>query len=233
MEKYKINKKIKKELIDLLQNVHTILNKNKITYWITGGTLLGAVRHKSIIPWDDDLDIDIVNTKENKAKIKKIKSELNKNKLDIVKTFYGYKIFKMNGSLIKRQLWREHKQKFKKMNPTIRKRAEISKYASKTYKKSKKILYEKYKYPFLDIFLMKKKDDKIVYVSNNWKQCYYLEKDIFPLKLYKFSTIKVYGAKNPQLYLDKCYGKSWKSEGLIRYDHKNEKMIKPIKFNIN
>ena len=233
LKQYYTSPAIKAKLYKLLGTTHTLFQQQGIEYWIDGGTILGAVRGKAIIPWDDDVDISVIGDKSTVAKLNspQLKTALAKYDMIIIKVWFGYKIFYTNGKSIKRNRWREHKRKFKVRNPTITKRSEISKFASKTYKKTKKVSYETYTFPSLDIFLTKKENEnenEIIYINNQWRKCKYQTTDLFPLKLYKFGKLQVYGPKIPQPYLNGCYGRDWNENGKISYDHANEKIIKPV-----
>ena len=55
--KYLSMDEIKLIELEILQYIHDFCVKNDIKYFINYGTLIGAVRHKGFIPWDDDIDI--------------------------------------------------------------------------------------------------------------------------------------------------------------------------------
>ena len=89
------------KLKTLLPIIVDKLNQYNIEYFIHGGTLLGYERHnKKFIPWDDDIDLVIMNTNDIHHKMKQIKNDIIKDNYNITEEIVGYKFKDQNGTFI-------------------------------------------------------------------------------------------------------------------------------------
>lgn len=61
-------RKITHMQLDIMDKIHDICVSENIRYYMIGGTLLGAVRHKGFIPWDLDIDIGMIREDYKKFK---------------------------------------------------------------------------------------------------------------------------------------------------------------------
>lgn len=57
MERQLSQKEVHETLLQMLVAFAEYCNKHDLRYYLVGGTLLGAIRHKGFIPWDDDIDV--------------------------------------------------------------------------------------------------------------------------------------------------------------------------------
>lgn len=76
------NEKFKQKLLDVLKYVQGFLERHDLHYVGCAGTVLGAVRHHNIIPWDDDIDIYL--PRKEYEKLLDLKDEANREGYDIV-----------------------------------------------------------------------------------------------------------------------------------------------------
>ena len=79
--------------LEILKDFLKVCNCHKLNYYVIGGTLLGAIRHKGFIPWDDDIDIGMPRV--DYEKFLKIAPSLLKSNLQIVnyKTDKNYQYY--------------------------------------------------------------------------------------------------------------------------------------------
>ena len=86
----KVSQDVVNKIYPLLSMTVKMLNKHKIAHWATGGTLLGTVRSKGMVQWDDDIDIAIQES--DVSVLDKLKEEF-KN--------IGLRLYKASGKYFK------------------------------------------------------------------------------------------------------------------------------------
>ncbi len=76
-------------ILSIAKDIERVCNDNGITYFLFGGTALGAIRHNGFIPWDDDFDIAMDNENYNKF-IKICREKLDPQKYYIQEGFIDW-----------------------------------------------------------------------------------------------------------------------------------------------
>lgn len=76
MEQEMYLNKIHREILEIMNYIDELCDVHHLRYYLTGGTLLGAIRHGGFIPWDDDLDIEM--PREDYEKLLLLVQEENK-----------------------------------------------------------------------------------------------------------------------------------------------------------
>lgn len=89
------------KILETMKYIDKICRENDITYYIMGGTALGAVRHGGFIPWDDDLDIFMTPSEYEKFKVAFEKENSDKFVIQewrTAKKYLEYAKVRMNGT---------------------------------------------------------------------------------------------------------------------------------------
>jgi len=211
--------------IQMLKDIVKIFKKNKIDYFLTYGTLLGIVRDKKILPWDEDIDIGLWNY--NYEEFLKLEKEFEKK---------GYRLIYSNRKYTHVDIC------FKKDYVTIKENINVEFYMPfhagicfSVKDKDKAIVMQFFdenffnnKFSRLKNWLIDKKNNAgvinnlMIKTYNFFSRIYSiiilftLEKEVMPsLWFEKLDTIKAYGIdlcipSNSDKYLELTYGINWK-----------------------
>lgn len=90
-------KKLQSVELDILKEFDEVCTKNKIDYFLVGGSAIGAIRHGGFIPWDDDIDVGM--SRDGYDKMLKIFESKYKDKYSIMNNDHNSKFPLMNTRL--------------------------------------------------------------------------------------------------------------------------------------
>ncbi|KAH9593506.1 LicD family [Trypanosoma melophagium] len=181
----------------LMRDVLHVLERAGVTCWAASGTLLGAVRHNSIIPWDDDVDLAIAASDESKLREAFDYPNTDSKNSDLVLEYvplFGYKVY---SSALPPPAWDAG---------------------------NNSCIHFGY---FVDIFILEEKEDRLVFARDGarrtWPNEWWYREELFPLKYVHFShsfssddsDLLLPVAHSPHPHLKRIYGVKYMEEAVI------------------
>ncbi len=200
-----------------------VCRKNNLSYWLDFGTLLGSVRHKGFIPWDDDLDVGMLREDYEKIRNGLYKEFEKYNFVFNQGVQFGNQIlrFEYKGSPAQIDIF-PYEKYYKKINSDEKNilKNKINECYEKFFQKYpvEKLRDGEISFPVDDLLKMEKetvmennpeKVDAAVFQGCEFFVYHphiYDNEDIFPLKKGEFEGFEFYIPNNPDSYLKKIYG---------------------------
>jgi len=175
-------KKGQRRLTKIFKFFDKVCRENGIKYWLNGGTLIGAVRHKGWIPHDADIDVSMTD-----RDFKKLQKVMYKTKLPNGMWFQDEKTDPYYEDARNLDIW----GKMRDLN--------LSYVDEKDHSIHNGIQ--------LDIFVFTKRGNKLLVEQGAAPDIFDMKySDVFPLKELKFQGFPVYVQKNYKAFLKKVYG---------------------------
>jgi len=209
---FMLDQQSQNDLYELMGKVDTLFTTQGIRYWATGGTLLGAVRHGGLIPWDDDLDICVM--KEDLPRILNLQQDLLDIGIEMSSAIGGLAFCKKDNKLdyFKLPFW-------------------IADCFSALVQGRTMPNYPTF--PYMDVFVMTEENNLMVPNNKLVRKIFpaesYLKNNILHLTKVPFGPIHVYIPQEVDSYLTTTYGSDWATVGYITHNHKyNLQLSKPI-----
>ena len=220
-------------MLDMLVEFDAICQKHNLQYWLDSGTLLGAVRHKGFIPWDDDIDLSMpvedyrkfkaiaqdelsenifFQTRETDKGFKFDYMKLRSNRASIVEFHekgkeidYHQGVFVDIFPMLTLPNSKFHREFYEDAFKLIRDVSAISLHTpnGKDHPKVRKALLEAVNEMHEG---WEKGDVKVIYSGKMPDVPAWFDIDeVFPLKKIEFEGLEFYAPKNPQHYLKNIY----------------------------
>lgn len=226
-------RKVQQRLLAMARVICDILDRHEIPYFITYGTLLGAVRHQGFIPWDDDFDLYLFDDTYEKA-MKKLREELPsylflENGDSEPKYYHGWAHVKDLHSIAECDLFpQDGRYDHKGISVDLYRTKRMHEKEEQVYRLTEHLAYlnrrhqvnlideESYENRKADVERRLKQESKLLEQQTDLgKEIYafsiiyddrlYID-EMFPLRKYQFENTEFYGPQNANALLTRCYG---------------------------